>query len=250
MNRAMLAPLRALLLAFALLLAASAAMAGPPYMTDDPEPTDTGHWEVYAPIVEGEGRGQAWGGSAGVEINYGAAKNLQLTFGLPVAFEHDGKGMHWGAGDIAVSAKYRLYHSEKTGFSIAIFPGMTIPTASNHLGVGKITALLPIWAQKDIGQWSVFGGGGYAINPGEGKRDYWTGGIAVSRQVSEKLQLGAEVKRSGADSEGGNGSTSLGFAAIYRLKGPLRLLGSGCPTFEDHVGAAGFHFFTAIGLNF
>jgi hypothetical protein len=26
---------------------ASPSIAGPPYVTDDPEPTDTGHWENY-----------------------------------------------------------------------------------------------------------------------------------------------------------------------------------------------------------
>ena len=32
------------------------AMAGPPYITDDPVPTDTGHWEIYA-FTAGEGHG-------------------------------------------------------------------------------------------------------------------------------------------------------------------------------------------------
>ncbi|HTX51339.1 MAG TPA: hypothetical protein VME40_18335 [Caulobacteraceae bacterium] len=26
----------------------AAAVAGPPYVTDDAEPTDPGHWEIYA----------------------------------------------------------------------------------------------------------------------------------------------------------------------------------------------------------
>ena len=39
--------------------AAGPAFAGPPYLTDDPVPTDTGHWEIYA-FTAGEGRrGQA-----------------------------------------------------------------------------------------------------------------------------------------------------------------------------------------------
>lgn len=46
------------------------ASAGPPFLTDDPEPTETGHWEIYAPLLEAEGRGADFGGSAGIEINY------------------------------------------------------------------------------------------------------------------------------------------------------------------------------------
>lgn len=31
------------------LLAPATAWAGPPFLTDDPEPTETGHWEIYGP---------------------------------------------------------------------------------------------------------------------------------------------------------------------------------------------------------
>jgi hypothetical protein len=115
---------------------------------------------------------------------------------------------------------------------------------------GKVTAFLPVWAQKDTGQWSVFGGGGYAINPGAGNRDYWMGGVALTRQVSKRLLLGVEADQQGADTVGGTSSTSLGFGGIYQLKGSLHLLASGGPTFDDGGGAAGFHAFAALGLDF
>lgn len=238
------------LLAAAALLAPAAAWAGPPFMTDDPEPTDTGHWEIYGPLVEGEGRGIDYEGSTGVELNYGAAPNLQITVGLPMAFAHDSVGMRWGRGDIAVSAKYRFYHDEDAGLSIAAFPGMTLPTASNGLGAGRVTGLLPIWIQKNSGDWSVFGGGGYAINPGAGNRNFWTGGAAVARQVTKRLLVGIEADRHGADTIGGTGATSLGLGAIYKLKAPFRVLASGGPTFDDGGGPAGFHTFVSLGLDF
>lgn len=244
------AELRQLLAAAALALVASPASAGPPFLTDDPEPTDTGHWEIYAPLIEAEGRGGDFSGVAETELNYGAAKDLQLTVGLPVAYAHDRGGWRRGAGDLEVSAKYRFLHDKVAGVQIAAFPGLTLPTATNGMGAGHVTALLPIWMQKDIGPWSVFGGGGYAINPGAGNRDYWTGGVAVSRQFGESLLLGIEVDRQGADTVGGVGSTSLGFGAIYQLKAPFRLLASGGPSFDDRGGAAGFHAFVALGMDF
>ena len=238
-----------LLAGLTILALPSAANAGPPFLTDDPEPTEAGHWEIYGPLIEGEGIEPDYEGSAGVEINYGAAPNLQITVGLPVAFAHDSTGMNWGAGDVAVSAKYRFYHDERSGLQIAAFPGITVPTASNGMGAGRVTGLLPIWFQKDSGKWSVFGGGGYAINPGPGNRHYWTGGIALSRKFSDKLLLGIEADRSGSATIGGSGSTSLGIGAIYQLKAPFRLLASGGPTFADSGGPAGFHFFVALGLD-
>ena len=228
---------------------ASAAHAGPPFLTDDPEPTETGHWEIYAPLFEAEGSGNDVQGSFGAEINYGPVNDVQLTVGLPLAYTHDASGWTSGAGDLAASVKYRFYHDEAAGAQIAAFPGITLPTASKGLGAGHVTALLPIWAQRDFGKWSVFGGGGYAINPGAGNRNYWTGGIALTRQFGEKLLVGLEADRQGADVVGGHATTNLGLGGIYDLPGPFRMLASGGPTFEDRGGRS-FHAFAALGIDF
>ena len=240
-------PARALVLAAALW--SSAARAGPPFLTDDPEPTDTGHWEIYAPLFEATGSGRDFEGSLGAEINYGAIENVQVTIGLPAAYRHDAQGWHRGAGDLEASVKYRFYHNERAGLQVAFFPGVTLPTASRGLGAGHVTALLPVWAQKDFGPWSVFGGGGYAINPGVGNRNYATAGIALTRRFGERLLFGIEADRQGADVVGGRASTSLGVGAIFDLPGPLRLLASGGPTLEDG-GGRGFHSFVALGVDF
>ena len=55
-------PRRAVAILFALLLA-TPAWAGPPFLTDDPEPTDLHHWEIYAPLFEASGRGADYGGA-------------------------------------------------------------------------------------------------------------------------------------------------------------------------------------------
>lgn len=235
--------------AFAAALWSTAVFAGPPFLTDDPEPTDPGHWEIYAPLFEAEGSGRDFAGTLGVELNYGAAENVQVTFGMPAAYSHDARGWHWGAGDLEASVKYRFYNDERAGLQVAFFPGITLPTANRGLGVGHVTALLPVWVQKDFGPWSVFGGGGYALNPGAGNRDYATGGLAVTRRFGARLLLGVEADRQGADVAGGRASTSLGVGAIYDLPGPFRLLASGGPTFEDG-GGHGFHSFVALGLDF
>jgi hypothetical protein len=236
-------------LAAAALLLPQVARAGPPFLTDDPEPTQTGHWEIYAPRLVAEGAGADFEGALGAEINYGAARDVQVTLGMSAAFAHDEAGWRWGAGDLEASVKYRFLHDEKAGLQMATFPGITLPTASNNVGAGRVTALLPIWAQEDIGPWSLFGGGGYAINPGADNRDYWTGGVAVARQFGERLLVGIEADRRGPDTVGGRASTSFGLGVIVDLAGPLRLLASGGPTLEDGGGSA-FHSFVALGLDF
>lgn len=241
---------RAAAFALAALAAPAPAFAGPPFLTDDPEPTETGHWEIYAPYGEASGLGRDYAGSFGAELNYGAFRNVQLTLGLPMGFAHDASGGQVGGGDLEMSVKYRFYHNEAAGIQIAAFPGITLPTARAGLGNGKVTALLPVWAQKDAGRWSVFGGGGYAINPGPGNRNFWTGGIAVTRQVSKRLLIGVEADRQGSDEIGGRGATSLGAGAIIKLPGHFRLLASGGPTFTGGTRHAGFHCFAALGIDF
>lgn len=242
--------LRILLTVASVVLFAPMALAGPPFLTDDPEPTDTGHWEIYGPLIEGEGRGSDFEGTTGIEVNYGAAKNLQITAGLPAAYTHASSSWQWGRGDLEVSAKYRFFHDEGAGLQIAAFPGVTIPTASKGMGAAKVTGFLPIWFQKDSGKWSIFGGGGYNINPGLGNRDFWSGGIAVTHQLSDKFMLGLEADQQGADTFGGRGSTRLGFGGVLQLKPPFRILASGGPAIQDGGGKAGFHFYVALGLDY
>lgn len=238
--------LRVLLIALAFLLP-EAGWAGPPFLTDDPEPTDAGHWEIYAPQFEASGSGEDFAGNVGAEINYGAARDLQITVALPIAYSHDARGWKGGVGDLEVSAKYRVYHDEPAGLQIAVFPGLTLPTAKRGFGAGRVTALLPVWIQKDSGPWSAFGGGGYAINPGAGNRNYWTGGVALTRKLGERLLLGVEADRQSADEVGGSSETSLGLGGVVELGGPFRVLASAGPTFV-HRGGDGFHAFAAIGI--
>jgi hypothetical protein len=76
-------------LAGAILVLAAPAHAGPPYTTDDPEPTDTGHWEdrLFLDSLQTPGLTTS---QTGFDINYGAAKDLQLTLLAPLDYESGG----------------------------------------------------------------------------------------------------------------------------------------------------------------
>jgi hypothetical protein len=174
-------------------------------------------------------------------------KDIQLTVGLPIAFEHAAGETHAGTADLEASLKYRVYNDAPSGIQIAVFPGITLPTGGNRMSTGHVTALLPVWAQKNAGAWSVFGGGGYAINPGAGNRDFWTGGVAISREVNERLTVGLEANIEGPSEIGGSATTSLGLGALYDLPGPLRLLASTGPSFGN---GNGFHAFMALGIDY
>jgi hypothetical protein len=234
----------------ALLLAGVAvpAWAGPPYLTDDPDPTDLGHWEIYA-FTAGEGRHSTLDEDVGLDLNYGAINDVQLTATLPLSFSHSPfEGWRSGSGDVELGVKYRFIHDEKNGVSAAIFPRAILPTAAHSPGE-RLRFLLPLWLGKDFaGGTSMFGGGGYTINPGAGNRGYWQAAIAVTQDVSKAASIGAEVAQQGADTVGGTSQTRAGVGGILRLSDHYALLVSGGPTWGDH--RTGYHFYAALGLNF
>jgi hypothetical protein len=232
-----------------LAMSGGAALAGPPYETDDPAPTDLGHWELYA-FAAGTGADGAIEGAAGLDLNYGAASGVQLTATLPIAFSHDGGTTNAGAGDVELGVKYRFLHREAAGVSVAIFPRIILPTARRGFGTGRVRLLLPLWGQKDFGPWSLFGGGGYTINPGAGNRDFWQAGLAVTRQVTPRLTLGGEITHAQADEAGASATTALGLGLGYRLGGPFALLVSGGPGFAHHGDGASFSLYTALAVTF
>ena len=65
------------LVLIAALCGARQARAGPPFITDDPEPVDLGHWEVYAFSDGAFDGGSATGVGPSIEVNYGAARCCQ-----------------------------------------------------------------------------------------------------------------------------------------------------------------------------
>ena len=227
--------------------AAAPALAGPPYLTDDPVPTDTGHWEVYA-FTAVEGRKSTLDANGGVDLNYGPVKNVQLTATLPVSASHAPiEGWRSGTGDVELGVKYRFFNDERRGISAAVFPRAILPTSSLAQN-GKMRFLIPLWLGKDFaGGTSLFGGGGYEINPGPGNRDFWQAAIAVTHDFGKSVSLGAEITRQGADTVGGTAQTRAGLGSIVKLGGPYALLVSGGPTWaEDRTG---YHFYLALGLD-
>ena len=238
-------------LSLGLFLVAAPAEAGPPFLTDDPVPTDKGHWEVYA-FATGERSATEkvdLDTDMGLDLNYGAAPGLQLTATIPLRFSHEAlSGWRGGTGDVELGAKYRFFNDEGSGWSAAAFPRAILPTAEieNH---ERTRLLLPIWVQKDLrGGTILFGGGGFELNPGLGNRDFWQGAIALTQQATDKVTVGAEITRQGPDAVDATSETSVGAGATAKLSERYSVLISGGPRWAGH--RTGYHFYCALGLNF
>lgn len=228
--------------------AAGRALAGPPYLTDDPVPTDLGHWEIYG-FTTGEGHRSDLDADAGLDLNYGAAERVQLTATLPLHVSHDPlEGWRSGTGDVELGVKYRFLHNEKSGLSAAIFPRAILPTAEHTHGE-RTRFLLPVWVGEDFaGGTSLFGGGGYEANPGSGNRNFWQAAVAVTHDVKKTISVGGEVAWQQPDTTGGTNQIRAGLGSVVKLSDHYALLVSGGPTWADH--RTGYHFYAALGLDY
>ena len=214
-------------------LFATASFAGPPYVSDDPEPTDDGHYEIYL-YTDGTRQREDTTGSFGLDFNYGASENLQLTAVFPVAYDDPrGQPSALGLGNIELAAKYRFFRQSVIGWDVAFFPRVFLPSASALVGEKHFSLLLPIWIEKDFGAWSTFGGGGCIINRSGRSHDFCQVGWVLTRQILPDLQLGAEIVHQTADKAGGRATTGVGVGLKYDIDENLHLLAYAGPGIEN-----------------
>jgi hypothetical protein len=213
-------------LGWALLLGLAApALAGPPYLTDDPEPTDYKHFEIYT-FSQGLAAQGDLNGQAGVDFNYGAAPNLQLTATVPAGYDFPAIGSSSaGLSNIELAAKYRFLTQKNFGLDVAVFPRVFLPSAASGVGAPHAAYLFPIWLEKDWQNWSAFGGGGCEINRGGGAQDFCITGAVLARRIATNLQVGFELFHQTPDTQGGNPTTSIGAGVTYDVNENLHLLG-------------------------
>jgi len=217
-----------LLLVVALgLLVPAAGRAGPPYVTDDPEPVAYQHWEVYVASQVAHDK-EGWTGTAPhLEVNYGALPNLHLHLIAPLAFDLPAEGTnHVGLGDLELGAKYRFVQETPALPQVGTFPLVLLPTgnADQGLGHGSTQAFLPLWLQKSLGPWTTYGGGGYWINPGTGNQNYWFVGWQVQRQLTEQLTVGTELFHVTASEPHGPAETRFNVGLVIDLSEHQHLL--------------------------
>jgi hypothetical protein len=193
------------------------ALGGPPYTTDDPEPVEYHHWEVYLASQHEVTRDGSTGTAPHVEVNYGAAPNLQLHVIAPLAYSHaSGGDTTYGAGDVELGAKFRFIQEDGPVPMVGTFPLVELPvgSAARGLGTGHLHALIPLWLQKSAGRWLTYGGGGYWINPGDGNRNFWYLGWQSQVKLVDHAALGGEVFYTTPDRVGGDGNLRFNIGLV------------------------------------
>jgi hypothetical protein len=233
-----------------LAVVSGSATAGPPYVSDDPEPTDYQHYEIYV-FTDGINGREGTSGASGIDFNYGATPDLQLTTSAPIAYQSPTEGsVVAGLGNIELAAKYRFLHQSEIGWDVAVFPRVFLPSASANVGEKHASLLLPLWLEKDWDDWSTFGGGGCEINRGGGSENFCQAGWVLARQVLPDFQLGAEIVHQTADTKGGRPSTTIGVGLRYDVSDNFHLLGYAAPGLQNAAQTARWSWYASVLFTF
>lgn len=222
--------------------------AGPPFLTDDPDPIEYRTFEAIPNYsLDRASDGETFL-APGLDFNYGFAPDMHLNIGP--GFVHtlpDGGPSEQGFGDTRIALKWRFVHESEEGPEIAIYPAVELPTgsASKGLGNGQAWYQFPLWLEKSWGKWTSYGGGGWTLNRAPGQHDYFYGGWLAQRQITDALFLGGEVYSQGSTGVGVPGYTALNVGGGYSFDKHATLIFSG-----GHSFAGASHLFAYLGVDF
>jgi hypothetical protein len=219
--------------------------AGPPFVTEDPEPPPPGGWEINVPFILERTPGETEMNAPLFDLNYGLP-NIQLKLEIPVEIVHDDSdGTVSGAGDLVLGVKWRFLNNERSQFQLGTYPQVLVPTGdhSRGLGQGGSAFVLPVIAQKSWDKWTLYGNVGYWWQAGADNRDYFYAGAVLEREINERLELGVELFGNSPKERGGRSEFAFNVGGSWKLNKHLNLLFTGG---RDIVGDT--HAMAYVGL--
>lgn len=196
-------------------------LAAPPFLTDDAEPADFKHLQLYPSASADVPLHNTTLSAPALELDYGIIKNVELHFIFQLTSFLPSHGQKsTGIGDTEAGIKYLFITETNSRPEIAIAPALELPTGNTdrNLGNGKLWYKLPIWIEKHWGDWLAYGGGGLGLNSAPHMKNYLFGGITLQKQI-DQLLIGAEIFSQGA--------TANTKKAPYQDTGPVTIFNVG-----------------------
>jgi hypothetical protein len=191
----------------AILLIAYPSWAAHPLITDDTGTQGKGKFQLelngqydWDKEDTGDASLKTTGGQVAGTLSYGIAENVDLVLSLPYLW---GKAEvneitvydEHGIGDTVLETKWRLFEKDK--FSVALKPGISIPTGNDEkgLGAGRLGGHLFLIASQELGSWAFHGNLGYIRNENkvDERRDIWHASFAATWEAVKNLKLVADV---------------------------------------------------------
>lgn len=201
------------------------AWAGPPFLTDDPQPVDYLHWEFYVASAQEYGGAKVDATSPHIEVNYGVIPNVQLHIIAPMRYVKTNENTVYGYSDTEIGVKYRFLKESESVPQIGIFPQVELPTGKEgSLGNGDIQTFLPIWFQKSWGKFTTYGGGGFWYNRGNDRKNWAFTGWEFQYDFSDMVTLGGELYFRTPDSQNAGNKRGFNFGGYINIDNSNHIL--------------------------
>jgi hypothetical protein len=212
-----------------LLSVPSILLAGPPFLTDDPVPTDYKHFELYTSVILDRTDEDYNIDSPSIELDYGLIPNIEIditVLGSLTLPRHIPNPRQYGLGDTELASTLRFVQETDHCPQIAFTPSITFPTGDENrgLGNGRPSKTFPFWAEKSWGPWTFDAGGGYTLNSAPDMLNYFFGGILLQHTINKKITLGGEIFGQGDLSPDEKSTTILNIGGNYNFTDAFSLL--------------------------
>jgi hypothetical protein len=132
-------------------------------------------------------------------FTYGIANEVDIYLTVPYQFlraeDDESPQKNDGFSDIAIEAKWRFF--EKNGFSMALKPGITLPTGNEEKGLGKGRAAYYLYfiTSKEVAPWAFHFNLAYFRNENRNdeRHDIWHASLASTLEVMKNLKLVGDI---------------------------------------------------------
>jgi len=202
------------LFASALMLCSTPLFAAMPLVTDDTGTQGKGRSQIEIGFesvrnkeTEAGVSSKLTGGAIGTTLTYGLTDKIDLVAGMPYEWfteKEDGVKVadENGVGDVALQIKWRFYEMPDTGFSLALKPGITLPTGdeSKGLGTGKVSGDVTLIATREAMIATFHFNLGYSHNEYRldeiseaSRKNIWHASMASELNVTDKLRAVADI---------------------------------------------------------
>lgn len=139
------------------------------------------------------------GGEVATIFSYGITDNADFVIGLPYVWTKtkidEEKDSESGISDVSLELKWRFFDNE--GLSLALKPGVTLPTGDEDkgLGTGKVTYSLFFITTKEIDPLAFHLNLGYIRNENkvDERKDIWHISLASEVEVVKNLKAVANI---------------------------------------------------------
>ena len=172
------------------------AMGGPPLITDDPDTTGDGHWEINLGCTTDRRPGATTSELPLLNTNYGISERLQLSYEVPYMRAHEvDEPSQADVGNSTLGVRWGLFESEENGLAVSVSPEWEFynpGSASADLGLVERESAFSLSFQIE-GDWGPVTMVAQTGREFRSSGDTWFYGVSAGHQVTERIEIAVEL---------------------------------------------------------